>query len=756
MPQDRFLIAPFNSGFQTNLKPFLIPDDAFAELKNAYVFRGRVTKRFGSMLTGFSFSDLQLSARLSIQVSTVASGVGTVPGTGAIGQLFSAGTQTFTVWQTTGSMLTSGPGAGTFDTTTGAFVITGTGLPGATPIFWYPSQPVMGLTIYNVGAFNNQPAFAFDTQFAYRYTGSAWIRSGAAIWHGTNLNFFWATNWKTINGNTTMYVSNFYALNPNGAIDATDDPIWYMTAIDTWVAASGVNAFYFLPNGGAVHTGPYVLNSRIILPWKNRLLLLNTIESNGTDNTNYTARARWSADADPLLVNAWYEFNQTDTSGNIAIGAGYADASTDEQIIGAEFIKDRLIVFFQSSTWELVFTGNQESPFYWQTINSELGAESQNATIPFDKAILTIGNVGVHACNGSNVQRIDDKIPDQVFNIKDVDLEVTRVAGIRDYYEELAYWAFPSDSSPFTYPDQILVYNYQNATWAVFDDCFTVFGYFEQSTGVEWQYINTPWLTMNSAWNDGEIQAESRQIIAGNQQGFISIITDDLDENAPNMQITNIVSDGLGGANLTIIDHTLVGQEYYDYIHIIDPIRNTGLNNLTFKVNTVITAGVTDPNVININPAPFTGIYTGGSSVQRVSNIQILSKQWNPYLDQGNNMYLNKIEFGVSANDTLNLAPSITVDYYPSASNVSMIQGGVASGAIMGTGVLELFPNIVYYPLEEFQTRLWHPVYFQSFGECIQIFIYFSPQQMLDNVSAFGTFELDGMVLYTERTGRLQ
>ena len=45
---DRFFIAPYdqNSGLQTNVKPWLIPDEAFSELNNAYVFRGRVRKRF--------------------------------------------------------------------------------------------------------------------------------------------------------------------------------------------------------------------------------------------------------------------------------------------------------------------------------------------------------------------------------------------------------------------------------------------------------------------------------------------------------------------------------------------------------------------------------------------------------------------------------------------------------------------------------------------------------------------------------------
>ena len=48
MPLDRFMITPINGGLQTDLKPWLVPDDAFSQLNNAYIFRGRVCKRFGS------------------------------------------------------------------------------------------------------------------------------------------------------------------------------------------------------------------------------------------------------------------------------------------------------------------------------------------------------------------------------------------------------------------------------------------------------------------------------------------------------------------------------------------------------------------------------------------------------------------------------------------------------------------------------------------------------------------------------------
>ena len=107
---DKFFIAPYDteSGLQNNVRPWLIPDTAFAECNNAYVWRGRVRKRFGSRWLDATTS---LSSRLRVQIGTT-SGLGffagTVPVTTigpnnfpivtpAVGQLFSIGTEVFTV-----------------------------------------------------------------------------------------------------------------------------------------------------------------------------------------------------------------------------------------------------------------------------------------------------------------------------------------------------------------------------------------------------------------------------------------------------------------------------------------------------------------------------------------------------------------------------------------------------------------------------------------------------------------------------------
>lgn len=790
---DRFLIAPFNSGLQANLKPFLIPEDAFSQLLNAYVFRGRVTKRFGERLMGWGWENEltpalkaltePLFSRFRIQVGTIGAPVSPVPGaTFKIGQMFSAGNQIFTVYQlgVPAAMLATGVGTGTFNTTTGAFVLAGTGLAAGTPIWWYPAEPVMGLTNYENGPINDQPSYGFDTQFAYLFAGGFWQRSGTLLFNArNNIKFVWATNWRGVSagGLPTMFVTNFSFTVPAPA--ATDDPIWYTVDGTNWVAATGVNAFYFAPNAGLIQTGPYVKTARIIVAFKNRLLLLNTVENDNSGgagvNTQFAQRCRYSFIGSPFARNAWYEPNQTDSSGgvvnrnNIAAGAGFIDATTKEQIVSAEFIKDRLIVFFDRSTWEIVYTGSQVLPFVWQKINTELGSQATFSSVPFDKVILTMGTTGVHSCTGANVDRIDTKIPDEVFLIVQKSLGIQRVAGIRDFYTELVYWTFPSTTSQSfvsssvysVFPTEILVYNYRNDSWATNTDCITAWGYFEQQSqailGMTWNSTTLTWQQANFPWSGGgTTQANFRQVIAGNQEGYVFIVDSDVTRNARVMQITNMVQSG-SDVRLTIVDHTLIASNYPsnpvdgDYI-IIENIQGATLTNNRYPGNTDLifpVSDIVDLNTILIPDATLTGTYTGGGTASRVSNVVIRSKEWNPYLDQATNVYLSRIDFAVEKTTD----GQITVDYFPSSSQLSLLDeaGPLGTNSIMGTGVLETFPYALY-PLEQVQDRLWHPVYFQSTGECIQIYMYMSDQQLSVADIAFSPFVMEGLVLFTSQS----
>ncbi len=733
---DRFFIAPYdeNSGLQTSYKPWLIPDEAFSELNNAYVFRGRVRKRFGSRWIG----DNSLVSRLRINVGTITGG--TLSGNirtilvdagfpTAIGQSFSIDTIIFTVVNPAGGaqqMLRSdgSVATATYDLTTSAFNITGVALPNGTDVFFYPDLPVMGLRTYEQSSINDEFVIAFDTRYAYQYNAgwdrvSAEATPGAAVWTGDNSQFFWTTTWTGADAAAKIFfVTNFNQNEPN-----------FMRYYD------GIQWNDFNPQIDA--TPNFLHSARIIVPFKNRLVAFNTWEGPAAPlpGTNYSNRCRYSQIGSPLDVNAWRQ--------DIPGRGNAVDASTTEAIITVEFIKDRLIVFFERSTWELVYTGNQAYPFNWQQINTELGAESTFSIVPFDKVAIGVGNVGIHACNGANVERIDEKIPDTVFDIHNADQGVFRVYGIRDYYVEMVYWTFPDTqtNTDFPYPNRILVFNYKTGTWAFNDDSITCFGYFQPVSGITWDSTTVGW-DDSATWDSGAIQAKFRQVIAGNQQGYTFICDADEPINAPVLQITNITLPA-ALTTLTVIQHNLRNE---DYIYIQGATwsdASNGLNDMIFQVVNVI-----DVNTFEIGPvAPFTGTYIGGGLIARVSQISISTKEYNFYAKQGRNTYVSKVDFMVDNTP----AGQIQVDFYVSTSVTPLLQDSAGNGVLLGTGTLDTFPY-PDIPFEADAVRLWHPVYFQADGEVVQLELIMNDEQMRNvNVRQSG-FALHAMCIYAQPT----
>lgn len=745
MARDRFLIAPFQTGWQNDLKPWIVPEDGFVELNNAYIQYGRITKRVGSNYTGTT----QLSSRLRLLVGTtngsgnISSGTSPLPSlTFVVGQMFSIGDELFTIAVAgSNTMLTTSLTAlvYTFNTGSGAYDIQGS-LPN-TNVYFYPAQPVMGLAVYEQGSIGEQTAFAFDQQSVYKFISNQWLREtdAAAAWNGTNSDFFWTANWRGVAASdiflfATNFVTPTFNFNATPALSTFTNGMVYYT---------GTNWFNFYPQYqvSTTPTNTCIMTARIIVAFKNRLILLNTIENTSTSNTSvptaYVNRCRYSQNGSPLLISAFYEQNQVG-----AKGGGFIDAPTSEEIISAEFLKDRLIVYCERSTWELAYTGNEILPFVWQKINTELGAQSTFSSVPFDKAVLNVGDTGYHACNGFSVDRIDERIQKEVFTISTENNGPARVCGIRDYNEQLVYWSFPSVENPTSqvFPDKFFIYNYENKTWASNDDTFTAFGYFEQQMGDTWENDFTSWEEDESSWDSGIEQAHARRVCAGNQQGFVVIINGEQSANAANLQITNMTYSA-PNITLTVINHNLRPSMY---IKVVGAQGVAGLEDV-YQIQST-----PDANTITVIGS-FTGTYKGGGTIGRISEISIKSKEWNPYIDKGLNIAIDQIDFQVNRT----ALGAVTIDYaLSSAENVSMVNQSQLSGAILGDNVLSTAP----YPisaLEQQQTRLNHAVYFQGAGQFFQMQIYLSDAQLRDISIAESQFMLHSLILYAQPAGRL-
>lgn len=733
MPLDRFMIAPIQGGLETSEKSWLIPEDAMATLNNAYIFRGRLRKRFGSRLMNSTVAQsvAQLSSRVRINLGNTP-GPLNLPGNASqlkIGQMFSVGNDIFTVYQLGAAALTLSTNAGataTINNVANPNTVVFTGEPAGTPIWYYPANPIMGVIIYETVNSVTDPSFVFDTQFAYQFTGGAFARLGAAIWTGSDSQFFWGTTWGEDTTSRNLFVVNG---NATDQIKYWNGAAW--TTINPTILISGGNT--------------YRLESAIMtVVFKNRLVMLNTFESlNAGAATQYTNRARWAAFGDPLQVDGWRQ----DIKGK----GNYLDAATMEDIVSCGFIKDRLIVYFERSTWELVYTGNQAQPFTWQKLNTELGAESTFSAVPFDKVLLGISNVGVHACNGVNVQRIDDKIPDTVWQINDGIANTRRVYGIRDYYSEQVYWTFPNvNTSEFsaTYPNKILVYNYKTGSWAFNDDSITAFGYYYAATqsSILWSALDVFWNSTDVNWNSGTAQALNEQIIAGNQEGFVFIVDSNQSKNAPALQITNITLVS-SNVTLTVVNHNLNVQDYI-YIEFLNGLTGPFLS--LYQVDSIVTANtftIVAPDIQGVIAAG--GIYTGGGIITRLSQIDILTKQFNFYVDQDRNATVQRVDFLVERTES----GKFTVDFLASTSTQGLLSSALSNGAVQGNGTVETSPYGIY-PFEAQQERLWHPAYLNAEGNAIQLHIYLSDTQMRTFSVVTSPFAIHAITIYTQMTSQ--
>jgi hypothetical protein len=711
--ENRFFIAPYDesSGQQNNVKPWLIPDNAFEVLNNAYVFRGRVRKRFGSRY--FANSNSSLSSRLRILLAP-AGLIITTPINIEVGQAFSIGNDIFTVVDVTPpypkSLLSTSAVTATL---TAINQITFSAI--AASVYFYPSLPVMGLLTYENSATNDEATLAFDTKFSYQYdnltVGWERIIGAAAEWYGSTSDFFWGVTWSGVLASERIFfVTNFNQLEPN-FMRYFNGAVW--ASLNPAITAAAGNTLQ---------------SARILTVFKDRLIALNTWEG-GVGPLNYVNRARYCQIGDPLDATAWRQ--------DIAGKGNAIDAPTKEAIITVEFIKDRLIVYFERSTWELAYTGNQIYPFSWQQINTELGAESTFSVIPFDKLAIGVGNVGIHACNGSNVDRIDQKIPNTIFDIKNDNAGAQRVYGIRDYFSEMLYWAFPNNSA-ITFPNKIFVYNYPTKTWSFNDDSITCFGYFQPSNSILWNSTTVYW-SSDVIWNSGSVSSKFQQVVAGNQQGYTFICDTNINTNELILQINNITLSGVQ-TSLQVIDHNLAQDEY---IYIDNAVWNPAGNYLNTQIFQVLT--VTDKDNFTIGPnASFTGVYQGGGLISRVSQINIKTKQYNFYAQIGRNSFVNKVDFLVDR--TTN--GQIDVNYYVSTSSDNLLLNSANTGSLLGTGTLDTFPYPLI-PLEATSTRLWHPVYFQAEGEVIQFELTMNSLQMLNPLIRQAGFQLHAMCIYS-------
>lgn len=231
--------------------------------------------------------------------------------------------------------------------------------------------------------------------------------------------------------------------------------------------------------------------------------------------------------------------NPTNLVADVPGNGGELSAPTDDFIQSSEFLRDQLLVFFTNSVWTFRFTGNSFDPFRWDKINNTKSTSAPYGTVAYDERVTAMGNKGLIACDGVNVQRYDMQIIDQFDKI--LQSRFQQCFGQRFDEINQTWICFPSEyatASPAgpILSDSILIYNFFENTWAVYDISMSCLGTFMQTVDAKWDefavgqyYYNqgfVNWAACEFPWNQYLLQNQAPILLGGGEDGMVYILDD--------------------------------------------------------------------------------------------------------------------------------------------------------------------------------------------------------------------------------------
>ena len=502
----------------------------------------------------------------------------------------------------------------------------------------------------------------------------------------------------------------------------------------------------------------YLAGADVITPFKGRLLFSNvylTTSAVSPGIQNYPNRFVYSQDGTPFYsqplpfpianespdTTAWYQ--------NVAAKGGFLTAPVDQEIISVQPSQDVLIFSMEASDLKVIFTFDDSLPFYFQTINTELGNQSTFSAVRLDHAVVKIGDYGLTISDQTRTLRFDERIPDQVFDIAIGNNNSSRVTAIRDYQKEWIYFTYPpADRAQInSFPSRTLLYNYREKNWATFDENFTHYGTFRRTTSRTWANIGSiypTWSDWNDPWDSGGEEANFPDIVGGNQQGFVMIKGEGTEEEQSQfVSAINVSTNAITSPN-----HCLLPGDFVIFQGIIGVLDGgLSMNGKVYQINT------TGTNTFTI-VANLSGFYVGGAVYIRLSQPSILSKQFPIYWAEGKQVRLGLQRYLFDTTPT----GQVTVFIYSSQNSSTADNDPAYDSYIPYSNVVltSVEPSSLYAPTYlSGQQQTWHRMSSSFTGDSIQIGVTLSTAQMMDNDINEQEIALHSIVLDLYKAGTL-
>ena len=300
----------------------------------------------------------------------------------------------------------------------------------------------------------------------------------------------------------------------------------------------------------------------------------------------------------------------------------------------------------------------------------------------------SIGRDGIISTDLRQTSRIDDKIPD--FTADEIDpIEFAQTYGGFNRLNSQFMWSYVSTSKgDGTQQNRVLVNNYEENTWSIYDARFSVFGASENGQVIIWNEIsnlNSPerpewvsWNTTEDIWNKIGILDETIKTLAGDDDGLVYILDRDNDDYTE--AITGITQ--ASPAVVSVASHCfevgdevvvsgvvgLVNENGDSQINNFDPANPTS-DFIPYTVTAVAATTIT----INANTTGTTTGWTSGGLISSLIDFSAKTIPFNPYRVKGRKVYISHIDFLIDTNGGF-----LTVDLFADEESSPFKNGIVA------------------------------------------------------------------------------
>lgn len=520
-----FPIADFMAGQFAGKEPWLSPANAFKELTDGRIYRGRLEKRRGysrlselgsaaSTING-SGSGANSSATYVIAHSVTTEGLfaNLIPETaGFAWPDASAGTleakldlsqYPLDLTDTTAPLIdvvdasTGSTVIGFYLIVAGGFVVdwtlhpdyTGAGANRGTLDYFAPAgDPVTGIASFT-DADGAESLLAFDTDSIYVFddTTQTFQKDASAVTlTGTAEDYVWTWPFDDF----LMFTNNV-------------DPVYKFTPGGSPTIEQIATEFDSGSGGNDLDT------CLLVMRYKGRAIFFNTKEN----GTRYPRRARWS------LSGAFESHDAT--------GLAFADAPSHlGQIVTGQMIADRIFIGFELGWMELVDTNDSNQPFRWEVTTARHGAVAKMGTIQDSYRLLHRTQYAIEAIDPNGQYRVDGALPDYVLQL-DASKQ-NMCAGARNDPFRAFWWSFArtSDSTPA----RILAAQYDDKdelSWSVYRMAFDVFGTYSNVQPATWDSFGPKtWDELTFPWDAARGTTGFRSLVGGTQDGIVYLFDD--------------------------------------------------------------------------------------------------------------------------------------------------------------------------------------------------------------------------------------